>query len=154
MWDELGSQRLWLCSNDGRLMTFYMLRSYSQQIPDSLNAGIYPAGIYRSEYDNQRRVQELTTIEAAYGGRTGHSWWNKLGFSVSLGDDGATPTITFPHWAACAISLVLPAIWGWKRHRRRTRTKQGCCAACGYDLRATPDRCPECGTVPRQTSIG
>ena len=47
---------------------------------------------------------------------------------------------------------VLPTIWLFRKLRSRRRLAAGLCPVCGYDLRATPDRCPECGAVPSAAS--
>ena len=54
----------------------------------------------------------------------------------------------FPLWAAAVPATVAPAVWAARRLTRRRTCRSGRCPVCGYDLRATPDRCPECGSEP------
>ena len=62
--------------------------------------------------------------------------------------------VRHPVPVGCLLLLPIgwPSAWAWHdwRQRRvlRHRIAAGQCLACGYDLRATPGRCPECGTIP------
>jgi hypothetical protein len=56
--------------------------------------------------------------------------------------------ISLPWWFVTLAAAVLPAGWAVGRWRRRRTTAAGRCRKCGYDLRATPERCPECGAAP------
>jgi len=56
--------------------------------------------------------------------------------------------IGLPYWFICLITALAPAARLTSRLRRK-RPPPGLCPKCHYDLRATADRCPECGTVTK-----
>ena len=52
-----------------------------------------------------------------------------------------------PFWFVVAVLLCAPALRVSGALRRRRRGDGNRCVSCGYDLRASAGRCPECGTA-------
>jgi hypothetical protein len=79
-----------------------------------------------------------------------HRWDGHAGFfsgSEYYSGSAASSQLRYfalPYWCPVLI-LTLFASPMLARFRRRNRP--GLCHHCGYDLRATPDRCPECGRI-------
>jgi hypothetical protein len=53
--------------------------------------------------------------------------------------------LSVPYWAVEALCLLMIARYLGRARTLYRRKRNGRCLACGYDLRASPDRCPECG---------
>jgi hypothetical protein len=103
------------------------------------------------------------------------SWWfhhwtlgylRSTSFSLSF---SSTPIVTpivgvdemgtgwmFPAWFVVLLTALLPGyriLLAGRRTKAQKRMSLNQCVHCGYDLRATPDRCPECGTIPAKTNF-
>jgi hypothetical protein len=88
--------------------------------------------------------------------------WYALGFNAKrdvirfVGLDTGGPRwpdapywmIRVPYWFVTLLFLALPTRLAWvhrRASRARSRRRLGLCQRCGYDLRASAGRCPECG---------
>lgn len=64
--------------------------------------------------------------------------------------------VMIPYWLMLVVFGIGPTVWWVGRVRRRratAREMRNCCRKCGYDLRATPERCPECGEVRAEGAV-
>ena len=98
------------------------------------------------------------TDDTASGGRqwehevrdVERDWASQFGLRLGFGlfSNGRQHLLFVPIAAIVAMSGIVAA-GSWRRQRRgRHRDRAGLCPTCGYDLRATPERCPECGRCP------
>jgi hypothetical protein len=84
-------------------------------------------------------TMQLEALGFAYSHRNGQTSWSAAPFVETW--------IVIPLLPLALVSAALPSAWLIRRVRQRRTRRPGLCPACGYDLRATPERCPECGTA-------
>jgi hypothetical protein len=123
---------------------------------------------YADALDNLLHPGPYDKPGLGYENHKGHFDWNPpsdgrdtpqfLGFDhwsyvTNLPDYAISSGFAVPVWLFIAVGLFLPLLLAchWLgQSKQRYRAKHGQCTKCGYDLRATPGRCPECGAVPSQ----
>jgi hypothetical protein len=54
--------------------------------------------------------------------------------------------LAVPYWLLALLAAAVPLAGLPASVRNRLRRMRGRCSVCGYDVRATPNRSPECGT--------
>ena len=130
----------------------------------------YPGVLYVALYRTNYAADSTPGLREGVARDDGVRWdtldgrgWNpyfatraqRMGFMYqqsgsTLGAGFATTHVAAPFWALALATAVVPVLRILRRVLRRRLQRRGLCPSCGYDLRASPERCPECGEVVRK----
>jgi hypothetical protein len=101
-----------------------------------------------------KKAEPLKLPPVDYQNSQDEPLWRQLGFGWYYEPNGPYEYkhhgVLAPGWAvagALAIPWILIVHARRKRRTIRLRRQRGLCIKCGYDLRASSGRCPECGAV-------
>jgi hypothetical protein len=106
----------------------------------------FPAG-FATEFGTRRLEDDAPPRLGASdseGGGFGFTWLHEVNGYSRWSYRNMTFPVAYP---VLLLAAVPAAAWGSRRRAKR-RVDLRWCARCGYDLRAMPLRCPECGEVP------
>jgi hypothetical protein len=82
---------------------------------------------------------EMSWLDRSYASRWGYPVGTPMYWNFHIHD-----------WAIVLLATLLATGSVVGHLIGAPRLSQGLCPACGYDLRATPDRCPECGAMAQR----
>jgi hypothetical protein len=117
----------------------YLLATEPAPLGESYPSGWVPHGWKWDAFDAKQTTDHFKYSRFGFG-------YSPLSRKQAFGVNILRWSVGVPHWFIALLCLPLPLI-AFRRWRRKRRIeREGLCRVCGYDLRASVDRCPECGT--------
>jgi hypothetical protein len=146
---DTDQRRLWITVMDGRTGPYNGQLVSGYHINADNNHG-------RPRLTHDRQPYDRTLIAMGYDPDAGSTGWGPVRWQYHTRsrpkdfDDHHSLRVGLSHWFLAVIFLLPTPLWlrRLRANRRDRLRKLGLCPTCHYDLRATPGRCPECGTDP------
>jgi hypothetical protein len=161
----------WIESNNG-LLSFVRLRldaperlkdqlevairhtHLGRRIPSTIHRVGPPTATGRQEFRfSQYHIRLLVPLGGIYHAYRGGGWLSDQQCTIQF--------VSMPDYFVVLVMSVLPVLWINAKlrasYRNRVARRHQKCQTCGYDVRASTDQCPECGTVippPRDNETG